>query len=149
MQELEKYSEILANKLKLTEKQLKKNNLQLNTLLRDLQHKLLKLDAYDVDAIMKSSQDEAVRLALMLKDRPAPPMPYFESNSIYDQQLEVTYSLPYSLTFSLTHSLISKEGCIRQRFSKGLVLMTISTSTTSGRSCWDRATAIKMMTISY
>jgi len=56
--------------------------------LRDLQHKLLKLDAYDVDAIMKSSQDEAVRLALMLKDRPAPPMPYFESNSIYDQQLE-------------------------------------------------------------
>jgi len=86
--ELEKYSEILANKLKLTEKQLKKNNLQLNTLLRDLQHKLLKLDAYDVDAIMKSSQDEAVRLALMLKDRPAPPMPYFESNSIYDQQLE-------------------------------------------------------------
>jgi hypothetical protein len=103
MQELEKYSEILANKLKLTEKQLKKNNLQLNTLLRDLQHKLLKLDAYDVDAIMKSSQDEAVRLALMLKDRPAPPMPYFESNSIYDQQLEGTHSLTHLLTYSLTH----------------------------------------------
>ena len=103
MQELEKYSEILASKLKATEKQLKKNNLQLNTLLRDLQHKLLRLDAKDVDAIMKSSQDEAVRLALMLKDRPAPPMPYFESNSIYDQQLEGTYSLTHLLTHLLTH----------------------------------------------
>ena len=48
-QELEKYSEILEKKLKLTEKQLKKNNLQLNALLRDLQHRLLKLDVSEVD----------------------------------------------------------------------------------------------------
>ena len=103
-------------------------------------------------AIMKSSQNEAVRLALMLKDRPAPPMPYFESsNSIYDQQFEgysLTHSLTYSLTYSLTHlityslthllthsltfNFTIQGGCFR-RLNKDSVLTTTSTSTTSGR----------------
>ena len=77
-----------------------------HSLTHSMTHTLTHLNS---KAIMKSSQNEAVRLALMLKDRPAPPMPYFESsNSIYDQQFEgysLTHSLTYSLTYSLTHSL--------------------------------------------
>ena len=68
---------------------------------------------------MKSSQNEAVRLALMLKDRPAPPMPYFESsNSIYDQQLEGI--LTHLRAHSLTHTFnVHRTGGTYPSFEQG------------------------------
>ena len=52
-------------------------------LLNSLQSKLVKLEMSELSEITKFSQDEAVRLTLMLAAQPAPPMPEFQLDPIY------------------------------------------------------------------
>ena len=55
----------------------------LEKLLNSLQSKLVKLEEEELATITKRSQDEAVRLAVQLAGQPAPPMPEFELDAIY------------------------------------------------------------------
>jgi hypothetical protein len=48
-----------------------------------LQSRLVELEATELEEITKQSQDEAVRLAILLAGQPAPPMPEFELDSKY------------------------------------------------------------------
>ena len=52
-------------------------------LLNSLQSRLIKLEMAELEEITKHSQDEAVRLALILTSQPAPPMPEFELDTKY------------------------------------------------------------------
>lgn len=52
-------------------------------LLNSLQSRLVKLEIAELEEITKHSQDEAVRLALILSAQPAPPMPEFELDPKY------------------------------------------------------------------
>lgn len=52
-------------------------------LLNSLQSRLVKLEATELDEITRRSQDEAVRLVLLLAAQPAPPMPEFELDPKY------------------------------------------------------------------
>lgn len=52
-------------------------------LLNSLQSRLVKLEMSELEEIKKISQDEAVRLTLILAAQPAPPMPEFELDPIY------------------------------------------------------------------
>lgn len=57
-------------------------------LLNSLQTRLIKLESLELLEITKQSQDEAVRLAILLASQPAPPMPEFELDLKY-QDAEV------------------------------------------------------------
>lgn len=48
-----------------------------------VQVKLVHIEAKEIEELSKESQDEAVRLALLLAKYPAPPMPDFEIDSKY------------------------------------------------------------------
>ena len=54
-----------------------------------VQVKLHQIEAKDVEELSALSQDEAVRLALLLAANPAPPMPEFEINSKYKDSEEL------------------------------------------------------------
>ena len=55
----------------------------MDKLLNSLQHKLVKLEKSELDLLSKQSQDEAVKIALVLASQPAPPIPEFELDSKY------------------------------------------------------------------
>jgi hypothetical protein len=52
-------------------------------LIAALQTRLIQLETSELDKLSKQSQDEAVRIALLLAAQPAPPMPEFEMDSKY------------------------------------------------------------------
>ena len=64
-------------------KQAIKNGLAMDKMISLLENKLLLLETAEVDKISKHSQDEAVRIALLLASQPLPPMPLFEMDSKY------------------------------------------------------------------
>jgi hypothetical protein len=55
----------------------------MDKLLTTLQSRLVKLEASELDEITKKSQDEAIKVALLLANQPAPPMPEFELDPKY------------------------------------------------------------------
>lgn len=61
----------------------------MNKLLHLVQVKLHQIEAKDVEELSSLSQDEAVRLALLLAANPAPPMPEFEMDPKYRDSEEL------------------------------------------------------------
>lgn len=70
-------------KRNLTISQAIRNGLMLDKMIHLLQKRLLKLETSEIEYLTKNSQDEAVRIALMLASQPAPPMPEFELDPEY------------------------------------------------------------------
>lgn len=80
---MEKYVESLNRRLLQAESQVIKNEIFMDKLLISLQYKLMKLEKSELDIITKQSQDEAVKIALILASQPAPPIPDFEIDPKY------------------------------------------------------------------
>ena len=55
----------------------------MDKLLHLMQSKLGKLERQELESISQESQDEAVRISLLLASQPAPPMPHFYMDSKY------------------------------------------------------------------
>ena len=60
-----------------------KNEIMLGKVISAVQARLVKLEASELELLSKESQDEAVKLALVLSKYPAPPMPEFEMDEKY------------------------------------------------------------------
>ena len=82
--EIETYVEGINRRLLQAESLTIKNGLMLEKLLTLLQPKLVTLEAHEMEEITKKSQDEAVRLAILLSGQPAPPMPEFDLDPQYE-----------------------------------------------------------------
>ena len=61
-----------------------RNTILVNKLLHLVQLKLFQIEASELEELSKQSQDEAIRLALILANHPAPPMPEFRLDSKYE-----------------------------------------------------------------
>ena len=76
--EIEGYINAVNKRLLQAELQTARNGVVMEKLLNALQTKITKLEEKEVEIITKESQEEAIRIALILVSQPAPPMPDFE-----------------------------------------------------------------------
>jgi hypothetical protein len=81
---MEEYVEALNRRMLQAEAQTSRNGVMMEKVIHLLQSRLVQLEASDIDKIAKQSQDEAVRLALLLASQPAPPMPDFAIETEYN-----------------------------------------------------------------
>eukprot|EP01038_Epipyxis_sp_PR26KG_P007777 gene7777-10565_t len=76
-EEIEEFIEAINKRLLQSESQILKNELLMNNILNSVQKTLLKLEKEEYERISKESNDEAIKLTLLLASYPAPPMPEF------------------------------------------------------------------------
>ena len=77
---LERHLEAFDSRLKRSELIITKNTFLMHTTLRDIQRKVLQLDDNHLKEVLHYSENEAIRLALLLEKYPAIPKPYFEES---------------------------------------------------------------------
>lgn len=79
----EKYIEAIQKRLLQAESQNIKNTIMMERLLNNIQSRLAKLEAQEIEELTKSSQSDAVDLAILLAAYPAPPIPDFPMDKKY------------------------------------------------------------------
>ena len=77
---LERHLESFDGRLKRSEALLLKTNSLMDITLKEIQRKVKQLDSNTIKNIVHHSEDEAIRLALLLEKMPAIPMPYYEES---------------------------------------------------------------------
>eukprot|EP00607_Mallomonas_marina_P005171 CAMPEP_0182429608 /NCGR_PEP_ID=MMETSP1167-20130531/31558_1 /TAXON_ID=2988 /ORGANISM="Mallomonas Sp, Strain CCMP3275" /LENGTH=217 /DNA_ID=CAMNT_0024613537 /DNA_START=124 /DNA_END=777 /DNA_ORIENTATION=+ len=81
--EMETYITSIEKRLLQAESQNIRNAIVMDKLVRAVQSRLVKIESVELKKIMKSSEDQAVKIALELAGQPAPPMPEFEIEEKY------------------------------------------------------------------
>jgi len=75
----------MNHRLALAEAQMAHNTATMNKLIFALQERLTRLDTKEIEQLIKETQNEAVRVALLQSLFPAPPMPEFVLDSKYSE----------------------------------------------------------------
>lgn len=79
MTDQEVYIEAVSKRLQAAEAANARNSAALHKLIELMQQRLGYLDAEELATMMKESEEEAVRVSLLLASQPAPPMPIFST----------------------------------------------------------------------
>lgn len=97
---LERHLESFDDRLKRSEVMIIRNKGLLDVTLKDIQKKVKQLDSNIIKNIVHHSEDEAIRLALLLENMPAIPMPYYEQSysSSSSSRYEESYGSNYNFT---------------------------------------------------
>lgn len=80
----DKYIEAIQKRLLQAESQNIKNTIIMERLLYNIQSRLAKLESQEIEELTKTSQSDAVDLALLLASYPAPPIPDFPLDKKYE-----------------------------------------------------------------
>jgi len=95
---LERHLEAFDNRLKRSEVTLIKHTKLMDITLKDIQKKVMQLDISNLKDILHYSEDEAIRLALLLEKYPAIPMPYYEESYGSNRYEEEFYGSKFNFT---------------------------------------------------
>jgi hypothetical protein len=82
--EMEEYVDALNRRLLEAESLTIRNGVMMEKVIHLLQSRLVSLETSEFEKVSKTSEDEAVRLALLLASQPAPPMPEFAMDPKYN-----------------------------------------------------------------
>ena len=83
-EELDEYIDSINRRLLEAESENIKNSVLMDKILHLVQTKLGKLEREELEQMMSSSQDEAVKISVLLASQPAPPLPNFYIDSKYN-----------------------------------------------------------------
>lgn len=121
MGDLEDYAKAIEKRLLEVESQGLKNNILLEKVLKEVEHRLAAIDVVEMQKLVESSKDEAVKLALDLALHRAPPMPEFRIDEKYEDPNELNNLIDDM--FQLTVDKEEQEESFEQIGGQGINLL--------------------------